>query len=64
MANAWTTFVTKHYRQMKKTNPSYKFKHALKDAGKLYNKTMKLPSNMMRMGRGQGKSRKNRKNRK
>jgi hypothetical protein len=40
MANAWTSFVTKHYKKMKKVDPSYEFKHALKDAGKLYNKTV------------------------
>lgn len=69
MANAWTTFVTKHYHQMKKTNPSYEFKHALKDAGKIYNKTLskpmgKMASTMRRVVRKGGKTRKNGKSRK
>lgn len=64
MANAWTTFATNHYRKMKKINPSYKFKHALKDAGKLYNKTVsnpmgKMASTMRRVVRKGGKTRKN-----
>lgn len=37
--SSWTAFVTKHYRKVKETNPSYKFSDALKDAAKLYNKT-------------------------
>ena len=48
MANAWTSFVTNHYKKMKKVNPSYEFKHALKDAGKLYNKTVSTPVGVMR----------------
>jgi len=48
MANAWTSFVTNHYKKMKKVNPSYEFKHALKDAGKLYNKTVSKPVGVMR----------------
>ena len=47
MANAWTSFVTNHYKKMKKVNPAYEFKHALKDAGKLYNKTVSKPVGVM-----------------
>jgi len=41
--NAWAKFVTKFYKDKKKTNKNYKFKNAMKDAKKLYkkNKTMK-----------------------
>ena len=35
---AWTTFVTKLFRDRSKKNPDYKFKNALKDAAKLYKK--------------------------
>lgn len=35
---AWTDFATKIFREGQKKNPSYKFKDALKDAGKLYKK--------------------------
>jgi hypothetical protein len=36
MANAWTKFVTDHYRKMKKTNSKYQFRNALTDAATLY----------------------------
>jgi hypothetical protein len=41
--NAWAKFVTKFYKDKKKTNKNYKFKNAMKDAKKFYkkNKTMK-----------------------
>ena len=35
---AWTDFATKIFREGQKKNPAYKFKDALKDAGKLYKK--------------------------
>jgi hypothetical protein len=59
MANAWTSFVTNHYKKMKKVNPSYEFKHALKDAGKLYNKTVSKPVGVMRKSVGNMVMRKN-----
>ena len=34
----WTELVTKTYNDKKKKNPSYKFKHAMKDAAKMYKK--------------------------
>lgn len=34
--SSWTNFVTKHYREEKKNNPSYQFKDALKDAAMKY----------------------------
>jgi hypothetical protein len=34
--SSWTDFVTKHYREEKKNNPSYQFKDALKDAAMKY----------------------------
>lgn len=34
----WTTFLTKFYNDKKKTNPDYQFKHAMKDAAKVYKK--------------------------
>ena len=43
MANAWTKFATNHYNKTKKTNPSYKFRNALKDAATLY----KQPGSVM-----------------
>ena len=36
--SAWTTFVTDLYRKNKQKNPGYMFKHALKDAAKIYKK--------------------------
>lgn len=36
--SAWTDFVTKHFKEQKKKNPSYRFRDALKDAAKLYKK--------------------------
>ena len=43
--NNWSKFVTKFYKDKKRTNKNYKFKNALKDAIKSYrsmkNKTMK-----------------------
>lgn len=36
--SAWTTFLTKFYNDKKKTNPDYQFKHAMKDAAKVYKK--------------------------
>ncbi len=35
---AWTDFATKVFREGQKKDPSYKFKDALKAAGKLYKK--------------------------
>ena len=35
---AWTDFATKVFREGQKKNPAYKFKDALKAAGKLYKK--------------------------
>ena len=35
---AWTDFATKYFREQQKKNPAYKFKDALKAAGKLYKK--------------------------
>jgi hypothetical protein len=35
---AWTDFATKFFNDKRKTNKSYKFKHALKDASKIYKK--------------------------
>lgn len=37
--SAWTTFLTKFYNDKKKTNPDYQFKHAMKDAAKVYKKS-------------------------
>jgi hypothetical protein len=43
--NSWSKFVTKFYKDKKRTNKNYKFKNAMKDAKKPYrcmkNKTMK-----------------------
>lgn len=36
--SAWTTFLTKFYNDKKKTTPDYQFKHAMKDAAKVYKK--------------------------
>ena len=37
--SAWTTFLTKFYNDKKKTTPGYQFKHAMKDAAKIYKKS-------------------------
>jgi hypothetical protein len=40
----WIKFVTNFYREIKKTNPAYKFKDALKDAAKEYKGTTRSSS--------------------
>jgi hypothetical protein len=37
----WTSYVTKFYRDKKRTNASYKFSMALKDAAKVYKQSGK-----------------------
>jgi len=39
----WTKFATNYYKTQKKSNPLYKFKDALVDAGKIYKKTVASP---------------------
>lgn len=39
----WTKFATNYYKTQKKSNPLYKFKDALVDAGKIYKKTVAKP---------------------
>ena len=36
MGNVWANFVKQFYETKKKSNPSYKFSQALKDASKVY----------------------------
>ena len=62
----WTKFATSHYRKTLKTNPDYKFKNALVDAGKLYKKggevnTLKKKGTMSKKRSNKKGSRKNRK---
>ena len=51
----WTTHVMNVYKEHKKKNPNYKFKDAMKDAKKSYNKTEENVS-------GESKPKKSRKN--
>jgi hypothetical protein len=39
----WTKFATNYYKEQKKSNPLYKFKDALVDAGKIYKKSVASP---------------------
>lgn len=50
----WTTHVMNVYKEHKKKNPNYKFKDAMKDAKKSYNKTESVS--------GESKPKKSRKN--
>ena len=67
--SSWTKFVTAFYKKKHASNPSYKFKHALKEAGKSYKssgtETMapKMGKSMKRGRRGSRKFRGTRKNR-
>jgi len=52
MATAWMECVKKAYADGKKRKGgSYSFKNALKDAKKLYKKSMKNAKSMMKMGK-------------
>ncbi len=48
----WTKFVTSHFNQQRKKNPSYKFGQAMKDAGKLYKKGAKTINKTFSIGKG------------
>jgi hypothetical protein len=36
--STWVKFVTQFYKDKKRSNPNYMFKHAMKDAAKAYKK--------------------------
>lgn len=36
--SSWTTFVTKFYKDKKRTTPGYQFKTAMKEAARVYKK--------------------------
>ena len=63
MPSAWNTFVKEFYYKQKKTNPSYEFKNALKDAAGPWKK-MKGSSGSSEVPMMMKKSRKSRKSRK
>lgn len=46
MANAWTKLVTETFKKNRKTNKNYKFKDALVDAKKFYNKSTRTANTM------------------
>jgi hypothetical protein len=56
----WTVFATNHFKQQRKINPSYKFGQALKDAGKLYRKSVGTLSKTISKVLPKNKSRKTR----
>ena len=58
----WTVFATNHFKQQRKINPSYKFGQALKDAGKLYRKSVGTISKTLSKTMSKGSSRKTRRN--
>jgi len=63
MANAWVQLVTKTFNDNKIKN-GYTFKHAIKDAKKIYNKTKTIKSTVEKsVKKGTRKSRGSRKHR-
>lgn len=58
---AWTKLLTDTYKKNHKKNPSYKFKNAMKDAAKIYQKKQggsTSKNNKSRKNRGTRKTRK------
>lgn len=60
---AWTDFATKYFREQQKKNPAYKFKDALKAAGKLYKKGSNAVSATVSSSTSSRKVRKSKKSR-
>lgn len=55
--SAWTDFVTKHFKEQKKKNASYRFRDALKDAAKLYKKGSSAMSSSTKKASNKSKKR-------